>query len=171
VEYSRYRSQCKQRTRITYGSAAIAAVVVLALLVRLPTRTWDFKELAKPGEIARAVVPQKLQTQMVIDLKMRGVARNDAPDRSSAMDQIRLPRTALSLSVHLPVGSEDGAYEVALINSYGQQVATAKGEAKLENFVEVLPVLLDLTDLAPGSYQLGIRRPPSQWRKYSVLME
>jgi len=54
----------------------------------------------------------------------------------------------------LPIGSEDGIYDVALISPAGKSMLETRGEAKLHNFVEVLPVDVNLADLARGMYQL-----------------
>jgi len=37
--------------------------------------------------------------------------------------------------------------------------------------VEVLPVKLDLTDLAPGRYELRLRREQTSWSAYAILLE
>jgi len=46
-----------------------------------------------------------------------------------------------------------------------------RGEAKLHNFVEVLPVDVNLADLAQGMYQLRLRRSQTQWISFSILLE
>jgi hypothetical protein len=50
-------------------------------------------------------------------------------------------------------------------------VLATSGEATLQNFVVILPVELDLSNLAPGLYELRIRRAGTQWNTYSVLLE
>jgi hypothetical protein len=71
----------------------------------------------------------------------------------------------------LPIGSEDGIYELALISSSGQAVLETTREAKHQNFVEVLPVELNLSGFAPGPYELRLRRTQTQWNTYSILLE
>jgi len=171
VEYSQYRSTHKHRLRIVYGLASVAAVVVIAFLAWLPARSPDFKRRQPGTEVARTEESRKSPVQLVLDLTNRGRARSDVPAPSRVDAEMHLPRTALSLIIHLPVGSEDGVYEVAVMKSSGQPVIAVKGEAALKNFVEVLPVALDLTSLAPGPYQLGIRRPRSEWRTYPILLK
>jgi len=77
----------------------------------------------------------------------------------------------VSLSIYLPIGSEEGVYEVALFSPSAEFVLATSGEATLQNFVVILPVKLDLTNLAPGLYELRIRRAGTQWNTYSVLLE
>ena len=103
---------------------------------------------------------------------MKGVSRSATPkNRQLDGDLPRLPRGKLSLSILLPIGSEDGMYDVALIGSSRQPLLTATGSAKLQDFVEVLPVMLNLADLAPGPYELRIRRAQTPWNAYPILLE
>ena len=62
-------------------------------------------------------------------------------------------------------------YDVALIGSSRQPLLTATGSAKLQDFVEVLPVMLNLADLAPGPYELRIRRAQTPWNAFPILLE
>ena len=110
-------------------------------------------------------------TELVLDLRMKGVSRSDTPDQQGNEIPPRLPRTRLSLSIQLPIGSEDGIYDVALVSSVGQSVFEARGQAKLQKFVEVLPVQVNLSDFASGTYQLRLRREQAQWSSYSVFLD
>jgi hypothetical protein len=58
-----------------------------------------------------------------------------------------------------------------LFSSAGEPLSGAVGEARLENFMVILPVEMDLANLAPGPYELGIRRVGTLWNTYSVLLE
>jgi hypothetical protein len=107
---------------------------------------------------------------MTLDLSQRGIARSDEPRVSGAAPDIALPCARLLLSVHLPIGSEDGSYDVAVINAAGTHVLASGGEARLKNYVEILEVGLDLSGLSPGSYKLGVRRAGSSWRLYPIVL-
>jgi hypothetical protein len=108
--------------------------------------------------------------EQILDLRMRGVSRGDDRGRPSH-EMPRLSRAKLDLSIYLPVGSEEGSYDIALINASGQPITTLSGQARLENFVEVLLARLDLTKVSPGSYELRLRRTQGQWNSYSILVE
>ena len=110
-------------------------------------------------------------TELVLDLRMKSTSRSDTPNRQGDDAPARLPRTRLSLSIQLPIGSEDGIYDVALINFAGQSVLETRGKAARQNFVEVLRVELNLTDLAAGLYQLRFRRAQTQWSSYSIVLK
>ena len=167
VEYSRYRSTHKSRVRIYYAFASIA-VLVVSLAVARSLNTWIGQPAVK--ETARSQISER-ETDLVLDLRMKGASRSDSQDRRSDEPPFRLPRTKLSLSIQLPIGSEDGPYDLALVSAAGRSVLETRGVAKLQNFVEVLPVKLDLTDLAPGRYELRLRREQTPWSEYAVLLE
>ena len=163
IEYSRYRTIHKHRVRILYALGCAAVVLVCFAAVR---------SLHMP--IGRPLPPARESAhsqELVLDLRLKGVSRSDTPDKQDDGTTPRLPRARLSLSIQLPIGSEDGIYDVALVNSLGQSVMEARGDAKLQNFVEVLPVQVNLADLAPGLYQLRVRRAQAQWSAYSVFLE
>ena len=171
IEYSRYRAAHKHRRRISYALAAAAAVVVLSLAIpRLVPIPGGFL-FKSPKEIARYPVQGDRVTALVLDLRMKGVSRSDTPDRPGNETPPRLPRTKLSLSIQLPIGSEDGIYDIALISSAGKSMLETKAEATLQAFVEVLPVQVNLADFAPGLYQLRLRRAQMQWTSYSIVLE
>lgn len=163
IEYSRHRTIHKHRVRILYAVACAAVVLVCFAVVR-SLHTPIGGPLPSGKDIARS-------KELVLDLRLKGVSRSDTPDKQGDGPTPRLPRTSLSLSIQLPVGSEDGSYDVALVNSLGQSVVEARGDAKLQSFVEVLPVQVNLADLAPGLYQLRLRRAQTQWSSYSVFLE
>ena len=163
IEYSRHRTIHKHRVRILYA-VACAAVVLICFAVVRSLHTPIGRSLPPGREIARS-------QELVLDLRLNSVSRSETPDKQGDGTTPRLPRTRLSLSIQLPIGSEDGIYDVALVSSVGQLSVEARGEAKLQNFVEVLPVQVNLADLAPGLYQLRLRRAQTQWSSYSVVLE
>jgi hypothetical protein len=170
-EYSRCRAAYKRGIRITYALASVAAVLFLAVVV---SRSWHSpraRPAVPPTIVARSPMPAEQAIPRVLDLRMKGVSRGDTPKRQLEGDPLQLPRVKLSLSILLPIGSEDGMYDVALIGSSDQPLLTATGSAKLQDFVEVLPVMLNLSDLAPGPYELRIRHVKAQWNAYPISLE
>ena len=142
--------------------AAALVVLLLALLQLLP----GTRALLEKSEIAGGAPA----VEQILDLRLRGVSRGDDAGQPSH-DVPRLRRAKLNLSIYLPVGSEQGSYDIALINGSGQPITTLSGQARLENFVEVLLARLDLTKVSPGSYELRLRRTQGQWNSYSILVE
>ena len=164
IEYSRYRAAYKRRIRIYSSLASAAALVViwLALIRLFPVGQTSISR----NEIARGGEP----LARILDLRMSSVPRGDTP-APQATEAPRLPRARLDLSIYLPVGSEEGIYEIALVGPSGQSVLTSSGEAKLQNFVDVLTAKLDLSGLARGPYELRLRRVQGQWNSYPIALE
>jgi hypothetical protein len=105
---------------------------------------------------------------MTLDLRTRAVQRGaNNPTQPPPL----LNRARLHVSVQLPVGSEEGAYEVVLLDGAGIVLREAKGMAALQGFIQVLPIQLDLADLPAGAYTLRIRREQETWRDFDVRLE
>jgi hypothetical protein len=166
IEYSRYRTAHKRRVAILFSIASSALLALCFLLVRariLPTGQTP----ALQGEAARGAAP----LERVLDLRLSGIPRGEAPEAKDGQIP-RLPRGRLTLSVYLPTGSESGIYEIALANAAGESLVTGSGEAMLQNYIQVLPVSLDLTKFPAGRYELRIRGGPAvQWNSYVIVIE
>jgi len=167
IDYSRLRAAHQLRVRASYTLVSVV-VVVLLLVIGRPLYVPFGQPAISQKETARS--PEALK-EFVVDLRMWGTFRSDAPETQRSRGPLRLPRARLSLSIYLPVGSEEGTYDVALVDSSERSLRAAKGEARLRNFVQVLPVELNLSDLAPGTYELRIRRAQVPWNAYPVLLE
>lgn len=171
TEYSRCRAVYKRGVRTAYALASVAAILLVALTV---SRIWDSTHgvpSVRSETAARAPAPTGLTIPRVLDLRMRGVLRTDAPNRPLDGDPLRLPREQLLLSILLPIGSEEGVYDVALVSSSGQPIRTATGTSKFQDFVQVLPIKFNLSGIAPGVYDLQIRRARTPWNAYPILLE
>jgi hypothetical protein len=167
IEYSRFRTGHKLRIGVSYALISFAAVAALFIIGRSL-----YAPLGRPAisqkESARSPEPLK---EMVVDLRTWGAFRSDAPQPQQRPGPLRFPRARLDLSIYLPVGSEEGTYDVALVASSERSLREATGEARLRNFVQVLPVELDLRGISPGLYELRIRRAQMPWNAYPVLLE
>jgi hypothetical protein len=166
IEYSGYRTTHKRRRAILFSLASSVLLVLCFLFVRariLPTGQTP----ASQDEAARGAEP----LERVLDLRLSGIPRGEAPEAKDRQIP-RLPRGKLALSIYLPTGSEDGIYDIALANAAGQSLVTGSGEAMLQNYIEVLPLSLDLTRFPAGRYELRIRHSRAeQWNSYVVVIE
>jgi hypothetical protein len=107
---------------------------------------------------------------LALDLSKFGVARSDAPANLRGVFRSKLPCARLRLSIRLPIGSEDGRYEVAVKSDAGERLVSASGDMRVQDYVEVLPVDVDLSSLVPGNYILAVRRIGYSWREYSIAL-
>jgi len=169
IEYSRYRTVYKWGVRAAYVLASAAAVLLVAVAISRDSPRG--LPATPPTTVARGPIPTGQASPRVLDLRMRGDSRSDTPIGRADGDPPRLPREQLLLSIYLPLGSEDGVYDVALVSSSGQSIRTATGTSKLQDFVQVLPVTFDLSGLPPGRYELHIRRAQTPWNTYPLLLE
>jgi hypothetical protein len=112
----------------------------------------------------RTKVPVQTAT---IDLRERSVARGENPD-SITQSPIQLSRGTKHLVFDLPIGSQEGNYEVALLGRAGEETRGTTGIARLENHIVILRVDIDLGGVSPGLYFLGIRQPGLEWGRYPV---
>jgi hypothetical protein len=124
--------------------------------------------LPAPGQVPPSVQEQKsAEVQVaVLDLRNRGVVRGENKRQSEDLD---LPKGRLKLSIYLPIGSEEGNYEVR-ITGHRNQVQTAKGKAAMQNHLNVLAVEIDTSGFEAGKYNLAIRQAGSGWNRYPLQL-
>ncbi len=133
---------------------AAAAIVLLAV------GGWLWVRSRPSGQTAAVVV---------VDLRGRATVRGEStPDTSQP--PLEVPRNATNLNLELPIGSDEGAYDVALLNASGAELFRASGTAKLEDHIVVLRANVDLAGISPGSYFLGVRQPGLEWTRFSIRL-
>ncbi len=151
-DFNRFRREAAgQRRRIQVWLAA-AAVLLFAFGGLLWVRS-------RPSGQTAAVV--------ILDLRGRAAARGENPPESK-QPPLELPRNARNLNLELPIGSNEGAYDVALINPNGAGLFRTSATAKLEDHIVVLRVDVNLAGISPGSYFLGLRQPGVEWMRFPI---
>jgi hypothetical protein len=109
-------------------------------------------------------------TVVVLDLRGRASLRGENPFETS-QPPLAVPRNARALNLELPIGSNEGTYDVALLNPTGTEVFRTSATAKLQNHVVILRADVDLAGVSPGSYFLGIRQSGLQWTRFSIRLQ
>jgi len=104
---------------------------------------------------------------VTIDLRNHSVARGENPAETN-QSLIELSRQARHLVLDLPVGSKDGNYELAVLNSAGDEMRSVTGIARLEDHTVILFADINLAGISPGSYFLGVRQSGLEWNLYPV---
>ena len=104
---------------------------------------------------------------VVLDLRGRAAVRGENPAETSG-PLLEVPRNAKTLNLELPIGSNEGAYDVALLDPSGSEHLRTSAKAKLEDHIVVIRVHVDLAGVSPGSYFLGLRQPGLEWRRFPV---
>jgi hypothetical protein len=145
------REAAGQRRRIQVWLAA-AAVLLFAVGGWLWVRS-------RPSGQTTAVV--------VLDLRGRAAARGESTSETS-QPSLEVSRNARNLNLELPIGSNEGAYDVALINPNGAELFRTSATAKLEDHIVVLRVDVNLAGISPGMYFLGLRQPSVEWMRFPI---
>jgi len=151
-----YRQRVKvRRSRVGWGIAAIAAVIVMAAVIGL-TRDSLFPKRPQNAELAwvddTVVVPSETRS---------GNAGEQKP--------IFLRRLPLRLTVQLPIGSKAGTYELQVKMNDRTLISTG-GNADIRNGTTAFMVKVNLSDFTPGSYSMVIRQVPRDWNLYPVVI-
>jgi len=129
---------------------AAAAVLIFAIA------GWLWVRARPSGQISATVV---------LDLRGGSLARGENPTDGKDV-ALEIPRTARHLIVDLPIGSKEGIYDLALLNEAGDEVSRATGTATLEDHVVILRAEIDLRNLSPGIYFIGLRQLGPEWNRY-----
>ena len=153
-EFTQFRKQALEGRRRTQMWLAASAMVLLVLA------GWLWVQSRPSGQTAAV---------MVLDLRGRATVRGEStPDASQP--PLEVSRNARHLNLELPIGSNEGVYDVALLNPSGTELFRTSATAKLENHIVVLRADVDLAGVSPGSYFLGVRQAGLEWTRFSIRL-
>jgi len=102
-----------------------------------------------------------------LDLRELSVVRGQNPSQTN-QPPLEISRSAKHLILDLPIGSNEGSYDVALLSESGNQIQSASGSAQLQDHIVTLRADVDLSTVRPGPYVLGLRQPGLAWTRYPV---
>jgi hypothetical protein len=124
------------------------------------------------GAIAGWVLIQRhnetaLTQTAVLDLRNRSASRSPEPNLGEPLE---LRRRFSQLNIYLPVGSPEGAYEVRIVTTSGDSLLNAGGLAQLNDGITALQVRGNAFIARPGQYILQIRKAPSEWNSYPLVL-
>ena len=168
TQYWGYRREYKRRKSVTVLFVCFAIIALAGILVSRVG--WQLGPQSKgERQIAKDLPTRLVYRQLVLDLRDWSPSRSDQP--AGPRPELRLPREPIHLSIYLPIGSEDGTYDVQLQRPQPPPLLEARGEARLQDEIEILEVRLDISRLASGSYILRLRRVPAGWSEYPVKLQ
>jgi hypothetical protein len=152
------RKRLVLRNRLLLGTA-FAAVAIASVLLLPPSH--------KSG-------PPIMTAEARSDVDMRpfSVTRGGSDNQRPTVEYAGiLPRTRTQLNVILPLGAEEGNYEVQLLDEGGHQVIrSANATAFFADHLVRFKVSFDLTGILPGRYVLASRREGWGWMLAPVLI-
>ncbi len=144
-----------RRQRMRVWAAATALIIGTGFSAWLLTR--------REASVASGGTQLRAQLDLRPYAITRGEAQRDLPP-------LAIARGDLALTLLLPTGSEPGAYEVEIKDSSATMLASTRGDAELRNFVSTLEVDMSLADLAPGLYNLAVRRDGTEWQTFLLQL-
>ena len=104
----------------------------------------------------------------VLDLRSRSASRSPEPNLGEPPLELR--RRFSQLNIYLPLGSPEGAYEVRIVTTSGDSLLNTGGPARVNDGITTLQVREDAFIARPGQYILQIRRAPSEWNSYPLVL-
>jgi len=153
-EFTQFRKEaldCRRRTQMWLAAAAMVLLVLVG---------WLWVRSRPSGQTAAVAV---------LDLRGRATVRGENTPESS-QTPLEVSRNARSLTLDLPIGSNEGTYDLALLNPVGDELFRTSATAKLENHIVVLRADVDIAGVSPGSYFLGVRQPGLEWTLFSIRL-
>ena len=102
----------------------------------------------------------------VLDLRSYSIERGRQPQ--AKQPQLEIGRRTKHLTLYLPMGTEDGDYELVLLKNTGDELLRTTGVAQLEQHVVTLKADIDFSSVPGGSYFLGVRLPGLEWARFPV---
>lgn len=104
----------------------------------------------------------------VLDLRSRSVSRS--PEPNPGEQPLELRRGFSQLNIYLPLGSPEGVYEVRIVTTFGDSLLDMGGTARLNDGITTLQVREVEFIARPGPYILQIRKAPSGWNSYPLVL-
>jgi hypothetical protein len=156
------------RRRMLVSSIAAVVAVAAVLFYFLYPRAAN-----NPGRQPSEIVGNSEQGDRLaiamLNLDSEPTQRSgDASGRTGELQ--RLPRKEIKLTINLPRGMEEGAYDVEVDTDTERPLFTVSGTAQVQNGLTVLVVKIDLSHLTPGKYRIRIRRQGESWRDSYVIV-
>jgi hypothetical protein len=151
--------------------ALIAATVVLAigaLLWLFPGR-FGLPSIRDNREIAQTPSLPPFQP-VTLDLRHLSLPRGESQPETGRQ-KLTIPRGRVRITFLLPVGSEEGQYEIQVLAGDGRPALLLRGQARMVDSVTTLRTEADLRALSPGRYELRIGRLGFSSQAYSVALE
>jgi hypothetical protein len=153
--------QVRRRRARTLGALA-------ATVIGLVVFGWYAVRIMQRQPTRQASV-ESTSVRITVDLRQYRVARAD--DVSAPKPPpLELARQRLEVRILLPIGAAPGSYDLQVLDASRRPMASANGLARLEQHTTVLDTVLDLRALAPGRYELALRRHGESWHRYPAQL-
>ena len=168
-----HRRTLRVVTVMTLSTVLVAGIVASAWLFHGGESTIGHNEVQpehpKPEPELTAQLPPTAGA--LVDLRYESPTRSERETSGQRVVSGRIPRAVVSLSILLPLGSEEGEYEVEFRANGERQLQVYQGNAQFRDQAEVLHVVADTRQLTPGQYEMRLRRVNSAWQSFFIFLE
>lgn len=146
----------------------MVAAAALLLVTTLAGAWWLTRGETGPARSTTASISTDVPVHAQLDLRRFSVTRSQ--DATPDPPPVELPAQILDVTLLLPVGSEPGSYDVQILDADLRSRGGATGTAAIKDFITTLNVRLNLQQIAPGPYQLAVRRQGDSWRMFPAVV-
>jgi hypothetical protein len=109
---------------------------------------------------------------VIVDLRKSSGPRNTEAPASIVNTEIpKIGRGVLQLVIQLPIGADEGPYELEIRSDDQSPLTATKAEARIENYVTTVRARVDTTRIPPAKYTLAIRQAGFGWRYYPIVLQ
>ncbi len=174
-EVLEYQAQWQTNRRRTHILLAVAGLLSIAALAKW----WETKIYNVPTQTVASHValpsPQKRvipEVATLVALNFHQIARQRGADAVRVEKAQHIPARLVTLNITLPIGSDDGQYQVEIRTRDNQVFKRASGSSRIENGNTVLTVPnLELSSIPAGHYLLFFHHADASWRHASILID
>ena len=120
----------------------------------------------KEPPVPRQEEPLVAQTA-VLDLRDRSPERGSEPNTAPPLE---MARNVSHLEIDLPLGSDEGLYDVRVTTIQGEPLLVATGRAKIEQGLTSMGVDVTPSTIRAGRCILKIRKRGSEWSSFPLAV-
>lgn len=163
----------RKRRSLAYRFAIASVLALIAVTAGVLMRNGSVPGTGSVVGDQRKEQEQSDVASISLDLQGYSLERSESGSRSAShVVRPTLPRKRVQLNLALPVGFEDGIYEIRISRAEEEPaLMTSRGSARLINRILRLETILDLTGLSPGTYFLGMRQPGTSWAHVQIIVK
>ena len=163
-EFLGLRGELRRKAKARLAKIGVAAATATALIVG-----GTFLAIRGSTSAKRPLNAELVFRQRIVDLQGRAMTRSEEGKEDTK--PIVLQREPEALTIRLPFGSREGAYEIQIAKSADHPLLSATGDAKVENGTTALTAKMDLSKFEAGNYFICLRRLPWDWTCYPVEIQ
>lgn len=104
----------------------------------------------------------------VLDLRGRSAQRGAEPGPS--LPPLEMARNVSHLDIYLPLGSDEGLYDVRVTTTQGEPLLVATGRAKVKQGLTSMGVDVTPSTIRSGRCVLKIRKRRSEWSSFPLIV-